>query len=207
MLIKQVDKSHYDFQRYMSKRRWSSVWHQVDEVLTLQPKKVLEIGPGPGVFKAIGSLAGLHVETMDIDPDLKSDHVGSVFDIPFEDGAFDVVCAFQMLEHLPYEDSLKAFSQMARVANKNIVISLPDAKVLWPYSIHLPKLGEFKWHVSRPFYKLKSHDFDGEHYWEINKAGYPLSRLLNDLGNFAILLKTFRVHENPYHRFLVYARR
>lgn len=206
MLLKQVDKSHYEFRRYMNKGRWSSVWHQLDEVIGLRPKNVLEVGPGGGVFKVMADLAGLHVETMDIDPDLKPDHLGSVFAIPFDSGAFDLVCAFQMLEHLPYEDSLKAFSEMVRVANENIVISLPDAKVLWPWSVRLPKLGGFQGSLSLPFRKMKNHVFDGEHYWEINKYGYPLSRVLGDYGRFAHLLKTYRVHENPYHRLFVYAK-
>jgi len=45
---KQVDKSIYEFNRYMTKERWSSVWYQLNEVQRLKPEKVLEVGPGPG---------------------------------------------------------------------------------------------------------------------------------------------------------------
>lgn len=48
MTTKQVEKSHYDFTRYMSRARWQSLWHQLDEVLQLHPARVLELGPGGG---------------------------------------------------------------------------------------------------------------------------------------------------------------
>jgi len=49
------------------------------------------------------------------------------------DKSLDVVCAFQMLEHVPYEKSLAIFAEMAHVARKGAVISLPDAARCWPY--------------------------------------------------------------------------
>jgi len=136
---KQVNKSHYEFGKYVHKRRWASMWHQLDEVIKLNPERVLEVGPGPGLFKAMAGAMGVHVETLDLDPELEPDHVASVFEMPFEDGAFDIVCAFQMLEHLPFEQSLEAFREMVRVAQKAVVISLPDAATRWPVSFHVPQ--------------------------------------------------------------------
>jgi SAM-dependent methyltransferase len=200
---KQVDKSHYAFDKYVSKRRWASMWHQLDEVNKLKPESVLEIGPGLGLFKAMAGAIGLRVETLDLDPELKPDHLASVFDMPFEDGAFDVVCAFQMLEHLPFEKSLEAFTEMNRVAKRALVISLPDAATCWPMSLHIPGVGQ-KWlHVPKPRWGMKKHQFDGEHYWEINKAGYPTSFIIEEFQKLTDkkLNHTYRVDENPCHRF------
>jgi SAM-dependent methyltransferase len=202
--FKQVNKSHYEFQRYMRKWRWNSVWHQLDEVICLKPESVLEIGPGLGVFKNIAALFGVKVETLDIDPELKPDHVASVTALPFDDNSYDLVCAFQILEHLPYDDALKAFREIVRVSRGHVVISLPDARPVWRYHFYIPKLGVFDWLIHRPFHRVKRHQFDGEHHWEINKRNYLLSRVLADFGAICHLNKTYRVLENPYHRFLIF---
>lgn len=203
---KQVEEGHYEFSRYMSKSRWCSVWHQLDEVQKLQPNRVLEVGPGPGLFKTVAATFGISVETLDFDPDLKPDHVGSATAMPFSDGAYDVVCAFQMLEHLPYEAALQAFGEMARVSRGHVIISLPDARPVWRYQVHIPKYGPCDFFIPRPLLKAPVHVFDGEHYWEINKQGYPLSRVIADFSKYIRLIKTYRVFENSYQRFFVFER-
>lgn len=205
-MIKQVDKSHYEFGKYVTKRRWASMWHQLDEVLKFKPDRVLEIGPGPGLFKATAGAMGVHVETLDIDPELGPDHVASVFEMPFDDSEYDVVCAFQMLEHLPFEKSQEAFREMARIAKKAVVISLPDAATMWPISIHVPKVGLVQGLVPKPRLSAPIHKFDGEHYWEINKSGYSLKQVTDAfLGCGQVrLLHQFRIHENAYHHFFIF---
>lgn len=206
MQKKQVDKDHYEFKRYISKERWASMWHQLNEVISLQPESVLEIGPGPGVFKTLAKSFGLHVETLDIDPELNPDHIASADDMPFEDKSYDVVCAFQMLEHVPYDLSLKIFSEMSRVARKRVIISLPDAHTIWSYSVYVPKIGQLRMQVARPLTRKKRHEFDGEHYWEINKLGYSSNKVYHDLQQAGRrkLEKSYRVYEFPYHHFLIF---
>ncbi|WP_024868298.1 class I SAM-dependent methyltransferase [Pseudoxanthomonas suwonensis] len=205
---KQVDKSHYRFSRYLHKRRWASIWHQVDEVLQFEPARVLEIGPGAGIFKAVCRPLGVNVETVDVDPELEPDHVCSVLDLPFADASFDVSCAFQMLEHIPFEDSLKAIAELARVASKGVVVSLPDADPAWPQMLTVPGVGKRAFLLRRPFFKPRDHRFNGEHYWEINKRGYGLEHVTSRLVAAAglDLARTYRVEEFPYHRFFVFAR-
>ena len=206
---KQVESSHYQFSEYLDKPRWTSVWHQLDEIIKRNPEKVLEIGPGPGIFKAAANALDVHVQTLDLDPDLKPDYVSSALEMPFENNTFDIVCAFQMLEHVPFPDSLLAFSEMARVARHTVIISLPDAAKRWPLSIHVPGIGPVNFLLPRPRLKMKKHVFDGEHYWEVNKLGYSLTEVKNQLCKSApvILEKTYRVPENPYHRFFIFMKK
>lgn len=201
---KQVDKDHYRFDRYMQKGRWISVWHQLDEVQKLNPRNVLEIGPGPGLFKTVAGVFGIKVETLDLDPELKPDYVASVTAIPFPDSTYDVVCAFQMLEHLPYEAALQSFREMVRVSSRGVVISLPDALSVWSYQLHIPKVNTFEFLINHPFRKASNLESDPEHYWEINRPVYPLSRIIEDFSRNIDLVNTYRVYGNPYHRFFIF---
>jgi predicted SAM-dependent methyltransferase len=201
---KQVDKNHYIFQNYIPKARWCSIWHQIDEIQKLQPKSVLEIGPGPSILKMILGYMQLPIETIDVDPELKPTYVGSATSLPFNDATYDLVCAFQVLEHLPYDDALHAFAEMVRVSKKNILISLPDARMTLQYKFYLPRLGSYAFLVPHPRYKAQEHQFDCEHYWEINKIGYDLKKVSLNLSRYAKLVKTYQVFENPYHRFFIF---
>lgn len=125
-----------------------------------------------GCFKTMASTIGIDVETLDINPELKPDHIALVFDMPFKNFSFDVVCAFQMLEHLPFDKSIKAFIEMSRVTNKALIVSLPDSKARYPVSLTLPKLGLLQMLIPKPQFIAKEREFDGEHYWVIKKKGY-----------------------------------
>ena len=208
MTEKQVDKSHYQFSKYVTKKRWISIWHQVEEVIKLKPTTLLEIGIGSGVFKIIASFYNISAKTVDIDHELNPDYVASATELPLKNNSFDCVCAFQMLEHLPYEQSLIAFSEMVRVAKKNIVISLPDSRKLYPFSFYIPLIGTRYIFIPRFRLKARVHIFYGQHYWEINKKGYPLKKIISDLSSTHIKLnKTFRVIENLDHRFFVFEKK
>lgn len=201
---KQVDKTHYDFQKYLSKSRWNSIWHQLHEVQKVSPESVLEVGPGPNIFKLIAAQIGIKVETIDIDPELNPDYVGSVTDMPFECGKYDLVCAFQVLEHMPYEESLNAFREMVRVSRKHVIISLPDAKPRYRIFLDVPKFGYKQFFFESPRSRMPVHHFDGQHYWEVNKKGYELDKVIADFSAMISLERTYRVNENKYHRFFVF---
>lgn len=202
--LKQVEKSHYDLRSYMDKGRWISIWYQLDEIMKYQPQNVLEIGPGPGVLKKLAQMFGLRIETLDLDPELQPDHVASATALPFGPKSYDVVCAFQMLEHLPYTKALAAFAEMTRVARKAVVVSLPDVERVWRYAVHIPRIGLREFLLPRPASSPKVHEFDGEHYWEINKKEHPLEKVVADFSALCRLVKTYRVFEDPYYRFFVF---
>lgn len=204
---KQVNSDHYRFGRYMELPRWNSLWYQIDTIEALKPQSILEIGPGPGFLQAICGKMGLVVETVDLDPELQPDHVASVTDLPLPSKSYDLVCAFQVLEHLPFDVALSALNEMARVARHHVVLSLPDSRRTWRFLIHLPKLGERRLIVPRPQCSPPAHIFDGEHYWEINKQGYKLKNVIAafQASGMLNLVKTFQTFENPYHRFFVFA--
>lgn len=200
----QVDSSHYRFSNYVSERRWISTWQQLNEVFKVNPTSVLEIGIGSNIFKTVGTLLKLNIKTLDIDPDLQPDFVGSVVEMPFSDASFDCVCGFQILEHLPFDNSVIAFKEMVRVAKEHVIISLPDAARYLTFIAYFPGLGKRSLSFSLPTMR-KTLKFTKEHYWEINRRGYPLKFIIKSFEHEGIrLLNTFRVSEMPYHRFFVF---
>lgn len=55
---------------------------------------------------------------------------GSIYDLPFRDGAFELVLCTDLLEHL--DDPHAAFRELARVSSRHVLISVP-------YSIRIEK--------------------------------------------------------------------
>jgi 16S rRNA A1518/A1519 N6-dimethyltransferase RsmA/KsgA/DIM1 with predicted DNA glycosylase/AP lyase activity len=80
-----------------------SLFYQIKILQKLKPESIIEIGPGSGNIKAICTPEGLKIETLDLDEELKQEKIGSAHNMPFKDGVFETVCAFQMLEQLPYD--------------------------------------------------------------------------------------------------------
>ena len=200
----QVAASHYRFEQYVSRARWGSIWHQLNEVIKLGNGPVLEIGPGNGSFTLMARAFGLSVETLDHTTDLQPDYVGDICALPFSDQAYETVVAFQVLEHLPYDAALQGFREMVRVAGKNVVISLPDARAMWRYGFHIPGIGHREFLIPHPFQRPKTHIFDGEHYWEINKKDYDLEKIVTDFSEIAPMTRTFLAPDNTYHRFMIF---
>ncbi|PNS00551.1 type 11 methyltransferase [Petrotoga miotherma DSM 10691] len=200
----QVEPNHYFNEFYDSKERWISYWHQINEIIKLNPKRVLEIGIGNSFVSKYLKERKLNIVTLDIDSRLNPDVVGSVLNIPLKDNSFDVVACYEILEHLPYENFNRALSEIFRVSNSYAIISLPDVSRVYRLYVHIPKVSVFKRLIPLPRIKSPIHKFDGEHYWEIGKAGYPLNRIIKDIQKAGFKIeKTYRIFENPYHRFFI----
>lgn len=199
MYLSHLEK--YSFKKYDSKARWISYWHQIDEVLKLNPKNVLEIGVGNKTVASYLENSGLDVVTLDINEQLKPDVVGSVLKMPFENNSFDVILCAEVLEHLPFDEFEKGLSELKRVTRKYVVLSLPHFGHSITFSFKIPFLKEKKIAIRMPF-PIK-HYFNGEHYWEIGKKGYPLSKIESIIQKYFQIRKDFIPFENQYHHFFI----
>jgi len=98
-------------------------------------KRILNIGGG-GARHLQASMANKEIEVYEVDIqgdcDLKVDLDAST-NLPFEDSSFDVVCAFDVLEHLERFHLLN--EEMFRVAKDYVLISLPvsTAEILYDF--------------------------------------------------------------------------
>lgn len=200
----QVDPQYFT-SAYLSRERWISFWYQIMEVNKTSPKKVLEIGPGPGIVSEILKRMNVKVITLDIDPKLRPTVCADVTALPFLDKSFDTVLAAEILEHIPFSEVPKALRELSRLTGKSIVITLPHfshfapsmALKLFPYVPRFSKV----FPISLPV----KHKFDGQHYWEIGKSGFPISavrRLLAESTGMD-LVKDYLIEENPFHHVFV----
>lgn len=200
----QVEPDHYKDLKYDSKERWISYWHQIDEILNLEPENVLEVGIGNGVVNRYLKNAGVSITTLDIDERLKPDKVGSVLNIPFTDNEFSVVACFEVLEHIPFKQFIDALKELKRVSNRYILLSMPDRSRVYKFFLHVPHKKDVKKLFRVPRINKLSHRFDGQHYWEIGKKNYPLKKVKDVIFEAELsLLKTFRVFEFKEHRFFL----
>ncbi len=189
---------------YDSKERFCSYWHQINEIISLKPERTLEVGKGNGFVTRYLKEKEFDVVTLDIAYDLRPDVAGSVLAIPFENDSFDVVACYEVLEHLPYSNFTKALSELSRVSQKHVVLSIPDVTTVYRFNIELPRMKPIKKLIPHPFPRSTNHQFDGEHCWEIGKTGCPLDKIRLDLIRSGFnILKTYRVFEFYYHRFFM----
>lgn len=188
--------------KYEHLDRWISYYRQIHGLLAFKPESILEIGKGSGLVGTVLKFRGANVQSLDIDPGLHPDIVGSVTSMPIEDKKFDVTLCAEVLEHLPFEDFPKALAEIRRVTRRAVVLSLPHWG--WTFSLvfKLPLLPRVEW-----CWKLDGllrHPAGGDHYWEIGKRGYPLRRIRAaiEAAGFRIA-RTYLKADSPYHRFFL----
>lgn len=105
-------------------------------------RSVLEVGGGRSGLAALLYPAA-HVTTLDIDPAHadapcnRADRVtfveGDATDLPFDDGQFDVVTQFDLLEHVPDDAAAAREAVRALRPGGTLLISTPHTRWRYPY--------------------------------------------------------------------------
>ena len=193
---------------YLQKGRVFSYAHQINSVLSLEPKLVLEVGIGNGIVSSVLRTVGIEVITADCQESLKPDIIASVTKLPLKDNSVDVSLCCQVLEHLPFDQFETAIRELDRVTTKGIVLSLPDITPYYEVRLRLPKFGLYQWTGTRR-YRISKKERDkfqqkSGHYWEIGYIETPLNRVIRVITESGLKIsRTWRVSENPYHRFFI----
>jgi len=191
----------YKFHQYDYQERWISYWHQIDEVLKLQPKAVLEIGIGNKTVSDYLKKQGLEVKTLDNNEDMKPDFIASVVSLPLRDNSFDLILCAEVLEHLPFKDFKKALLELKRVSRKYVVLSLPHFGPPLKLSFKIPFLKQVKLAWKIPYYP--QHQSKSPHCWEIGKRKYSSRKIRNIIKKYFKIKKEFIPFENQYHHFYI----
>ncbi len=199
----QVACDHYFQRSYLNADRWSGYWHQIEGVLQLGGQSILEIGIGNRVVCDMLAKMGLSVTTLDIEPGLHPDAIGSTTLLPFAAKVFDVVLAAEILEHIAWEDLPLALAEIRRVTRRAALISLPNAGYTFACDWKLPLIRRQRWVWRLPRFWSR-HRFDGEHYWELGKRGYSLDLFVKVLQQSGFCLVGNELWpDDPVHNYFL----
>lgn len=131
MLSRQLLQIDYDqFQRYAALtvllKPLLHAWHQSGKRL-----RILEVGSHAlNLLPAFLSPLAIEIVRADLEPQYAGD-VGAYVTIerdqplPFTTGAFDIVVAMEVLEHIPRKSRLSAITEWSRVASQGILFTCP----------------------------------------------------------------------------------
>ena len=113
------EKIYTDAKSY-GKRDHGSESHDI--VLNLKPKTLLDVGCGKGKYVEWAKSVGIKAEGLDF-----ASGYGVQADVacmPFDDNSFEIITAFDVLEHFREEDLHRGLLEMARVASRFWLISI-----------------------------------------------------------------------------------
>lgn len=207
----QVSRSHYFKKKYADLERFISYFYQVDLVTKCMrdPRDtVLEIGVGNGTVADFLRKAGVALTTCDFDRRLNPDHVADVRTLPFADNSFDIVTAFEVLEHIPFEDFERAVRELRRVSRRCVILSLPYRSTGFELVLKFP-------YVRTIFRRLHLDLFlriplifrragpRSQHHWEIDLLRYSRRRIRSIILRHFTMIREVRPVLHSYHHFFV----
>ncbi len=207
-----INKTHY-YGKYVNLQGFISYFYQIELILDLMPGRILEIGCGNKLVSNYIRQSGLNITTCDFNKHLEPDYTADIRNLPFSDSSFDLITAYEVLEHIPWEDTERAMTELKRVTKKYVIISLP-----YPSFFKLEivvnnttiskvvkrKMTSILLRIP-PFFK--KHKFNGYHYWEVGKKGYSVKTVCNMLSKHFYIKMKLRPTLNPYHIFFVLEKR
>jgi ubiquinone/menaquinone biosynthesis C-methylase UbiE len=171
-------------------QHWTYYWHQVElarSVIT-PGDQILEIGVGTKFTSNYLKSKDHQVTTMDIDPLKDPDIQANIVDHELDD-KFDHVLAFEVFEHMPFEDFEKVLIKLHRVCRKNLLISLPRNEKLWlQWSVQWPGRKGCSFRLTTRRRKIIS----AHHHWEVDFYPYTKNKLEQTFSKHGYGIALFR---------------
>ena len=187
-----------------------SYFIQMKKIRELNPKTVLEIGPGEGFIQQYMKQLGIAYDTMDIISESNPTYLSKLEDFDANNAMlYDVVCSFQMLEHSDYKFFKSNLMKMKELSKKYVFISLPYSCYKFSFGINI-QLGQdrrISRKVNKPNRKYRKQYVDefpwAVHYFEIGRKGFSKKKIFRDMKDAGLnILDTFH-SENAFHYFIL----
>lgn len=214
----EMPATFYSFENYNTKHRMLTYWYQIREILMLQPTSMLEIGVGTGLVNAYIRSLGIEVVTLDVNPSLRPDHVGSVLELDdiLPPATAELVLCARVLHHLGYSQFNRALQQIAYATSRYAIVTLPidDFRIyfmgrytsssIFTFSLPLPLLAKrmLLWRKYRQTKKKHSS------LWKINDSkAHSLINIKTKLSQYFDILTDYRIPEDSAHYVVVLAKK
>jgi hypothetical protein len=204
----QVAEGAYRRDTYASLDRFIAYHAQIELIRSVGPSTILFVGIGDGMVPDFLKKDPRYaVTTFDIDASLRPDTLGDVRALPFGDKSFDLVCAFEVLEHMPFGDTKRALGEIARVAHA-AAVSLPHRQTGLAVALKFPFIRSLTGRSIAAFSLLAPVRFpgfavSGQHYWEIDWWTTSLRTVRRAMREQFRIRREFTPPLDHYHRFFL----
>ncbi len=205
---KQVDKSYYLTSKYANLERFVSYFYQIDLIRRSNARNILFIGVGDGVVvNYLQKNPDLNITTLDIAEDLKPNIIGDVKEIFFKENEFDLIVAYEVLEHTPFDDFESILNKLSKIS-KNVIISLPyrnsgfEVIIKFPFIRTLFKRDYFRLLLAFPI-KFPGFEISGQHYWEIDNKNFKMKKIKFCINKYFEIKFIKKALLTPYKCFFV----
>jgi hypothetical protein len=204
--------------KFLSKAHGESYLSQMRSIIRLKDvKRIFEVGPGEGFCANNLRNLGYVYHTLDFEgvhkPTIKADFQS--FDPKKITQKYDLTCAFQVLEHFPYDEFTKHIKKLSELSKKYVLISLPysckgfsiSLNIQYGQNMRLMRRFDFYVRTNLPNRKYRP-EYKKEfpwavHYWEIGRKGFRLKKVLGDIESCGFKIEKKFHSQNPYHYFIL----
>lgn len=181
---KQFELSREEFLAKLDFLNWDRYFAITKELTLLQPKSILEIGPGEGTLKRLFAPFVERYATMDVNPKLEPDVLGDIRSQQAGlDGKFDVVIAADILEHIPFPEVEAALRNIHTylAPSGHALITIPHRawfvlglSWLWNYRRCVLRAPDWIRTAYHRIVRWRKPPIDPDHQWEIGDGEHSI---------------------------------
>jgi len=170
-----------------SKQHWEYYWYQQKLMQSRIDKeaKILEVGVGSGFTANYMKSQGFTLNTVDIDAQKKPDFVMNIVEMDKSLDSYDVLLAFNIFEHLPFNDFLRVLDHLSVSSIHKLFIGLPlFRKIVMEGFFRVSVVPPLRFNISMNKRKIKAE----HHHWELGYKDFTLKRIRHEMHERAFQL-------------------
>lgn len=208
-----VAKGNMHRGKFLNKDLFHSYYLQMKTIFDLPIESALEIGPGERFVAEYMRGLGITYDTLDSDQASSPTILTDLRDWVPDEARWDIVSAFQVLEHMPFSAFEENIDKLASASKKYVFLSLPNhcfgirVKVFTSFGQRKRHLLDFGFHLptlfrNRKYRKEYMDEFPfAVHFWELGRRSFSKRRIEAIFRKKKLRILSKFHSENPYHYF------